>query len=687
MRLPSYDTYGLVNIDEAGNRVLPVDSWDDALRLVCGNACKEESGYLFNPEGAHWIRKQMLRDVTVWSVDMVYRALIGEGEHQIVGRVEEPGPDSTTADRQRYKRSEEAVAFTKAWAERLDYPLKSIIEDCTEAKFHGHKLCEAEVGELTVQGRAFKGRTFIAPTDYSPKPQTVYRFKVTSSNKVVGVLPRNAQDDQALVPIANLLVVSMASENRDPRGTGTAEAIYETVQRRRRSFRNQDKSSDQTGGGFPVVEEEYPPVDTNGNVQLYDQQIPTGKNKEDGTPETISRQSLTSRVMATAATGKAVSLLPGQTARLLQGDGAAIYNDILDRSDRDVAKAYLGNAQIVNEAKRDSQAASGKAENVGETIRDHDRGIICLAIEAEFKKWLRVNFGGKYDDVVPRYDIVTEEGSDLAVILSAMVNPGFAALPVEIKNELAARGGFKQVFTEEDEIDEAAEIDSADQAATEEEVTQFIASFSDDDRTTFASRIQITNGAAQRRLSGGRGIVKSANRQFRSLVKRLADGKITSDEFASRFAYTISVGHERALNLGWQHGLGANAVSSAAEEYLNDVVLRESDFAKELANDLASGEKSFAQANLAAQRYAQRMGGTANEAFRLASIGQEVTFAWELGGAEEHCADCPALAALSPYTPETLFQVPRDFQTPCRGNCVCRLVRSDGREGFGRVTF
>jgi hypothetical protein len=170
------------------------------------------------------------------------------------------------------------------------------------------------------------------------------------------------------------------------------------------------------------------------------------------------------------------------------------------------------------------------------------------------------------------------------------------------------------------------------------------------------------------------------------LVRQLTTGKIDEATFAKRFAYVLNVGHDRALSLGWSHGLGAERLSQEAETYLAETITQEANFARELAQELASGEKSAAQGNLAAKRYAQRMGGTANEAFRLAGIGGGYTIKWILGGAEQHCPECPEYAAMD-WTPEDLFTVPRGGQTTCRLNCLCHLERSDGRVGFTPVSF
>jgi hypothetical protein len=483
MPLPSYDTGALLLTEQDGTRVLGPDNWDDAVALYCEDDVKRAGslvGYLVNFSGIEYLKRRMLRDVTLYSVDRLYRALISEGTVAVLPRIKKPGDDATPADRRLFKLSEEAFAFTKAWTDRLPITLKTILYHGTEAKFFGHKLLESEAGPLEVDAKPFKGGSYVAPIDYAPIPRTVYRFKVDRKNNVLGVVPEGAKGDENLVPATNLLVFTIDGRDNDPRGGGVSEAVWKTIRRNEKNFGNQDKASDQTGGGFVVVEEDYPREGE--NALQYDQNVDTGRKDADGKAITISRQRITAQAMATAKTGTSVGLLPGQRVKIVQANGADIFDAAIDRGERDIAKAYLGSAQMVNEAKRDSQSASEKAQNVGETVRDHDRGVYFGAIEREFLKWLRINFGNKYDAVVPICDIVTEESSDYAATLTAMCNPGFAALPTEIKNHAADRAGMPAVFEDADQVlptdgQDPEQIDAEDQAKSKEEVAAFVATF------------------------------------------------------------------------------------------------------------------------------------------------------------------------------------------------------------------
>lgn len=47
---------------------------------------------------------------------------------------------------------------------------------------------------------------------------------------------------------------------------------------------------------------------------------------------------------------------------------------------------------------------------------------------------------------------------------------------------------------------------------------------------------------------------------------------------------------------------------------------------------------------------------------------------WELGGAEDHCEDCPFLASLVPVTRDEWFSTPGAGDTQCLFGCRCKFV-------------
>jgi hypothetical protein len=174
--------------------------------------------------------------------------------------------------------------------------------------------------------------------------------------------------------------------------------------------------------------------------------------------------------------------------------------------------------------------------------------------------------------------------------------------------------------------------------------------------------------------------------ELRSLVDGYVSGHLTASDLGDRMVERLEDGHTAAGTLGRSHA-GDDAPADADDrKFAEQIVDGETEYLARFVQDLEDGryrdehgnEDTDAIGDRAAS-YANRMTGTANEAFALSSPDAE--FDWVLGG-ENNCDDCPDLAAGSPYTAENLPPPPGSNETACLFNCNCELVRSDGVSGF-----
>lgn len=176
-------------------------------------------------------------------------------------------------------------------------------------------------------------------------------------------------------------------------------------------------------------------------------------------------------------------------------------------------------------------------------------------------------------------------------------------------------------------------------------------------------------------------LVQVTRSQIRRVTDRLIRGKITPEEWGERMHAILEERHTRAVVLGRMRA-GDHTPREADDEKFGKLVADEQlQYLGRFERSIRDGELSDAQIRARAQMYANRLCGTANEVFVLASV-TSATFEWMLGGSENHCDDCPELAEAGPYTESTLPTVPRAGETECRMNCLCWLQRTDGVEGF-----
>lgn len=156
--------------------------------------------------------------------------------------------------------------------------------------------------------------------------------------------------------------------------------------------------------------------------------------------------------------------------------------------------------------------------------------------------------------------------------------------------------------------------------------------------------------------------------------------------FGDRMLATLTDAHARAAYLGRFRAGDTTPPDADDRRFAEEVVRTEDEFLAAFEEDLASGRYTDEQGHLdtaaiarRARMYLGRVAGTANETFALASDGP---IYWRLGSPEQHCPDCPRLAAGSPYTADSLPVYPKSNQTACMFHCGCFLEREDGVRSF-----
>lgn len=141
--------------------------------------------------------------------------------------------------------------------------------------------------------------------------------------------------------------------------------------------------------------------------------------------------------------------------------------------------------------------------------------------------------------------------------------------------------------------------------------------------------------------------------------------------------------HTRGVVLG-RHWAGDRVARERDDEiFAGRAVERELAYFDGLLHDIRTGRYDDDEIRVSTaldarlRLYGKKVGGTMSEVFVLASPADSV-YDWVML-ADEHCQDCPRIAAGGPYAADGLPTYPRAGQTQCLTNCKCVLVRrSDG---------
>lgn len=163
------------------------------------------------------------------------------------------------------------------------------------------------------------------------------------------------------------------------------------------------------------------------------------------------------------------------------------------------------------------------------------------------------------------------------------------------------------------------------------------------------------------------------------LARDMSRGDATPQQFGGAMYGLLVQAHGMAAYLGRMLGGAAGPMTPADAVFGRTVADEQRPYLDGFVQAQYQPSQPGEDANAArAALYARGLYATANEAWRLTLEPGERVW-WVLGPNENHCRQCPAIAAGSPYTAETLPTVPGSGDTDCLGNCKCSLERAPGR--------
>lgn len=176
-----------------------------------------------------------------------------------------------------------------------------------------------------------------------------------------------------------------------------------------------------------------------------------------------------------------------------------------------------------------------------------------------------------------------------------------------------------------------------------------------------------------------------ANEWFTSVGKTVTRGlgaalnpKLVDFEKAMLDSYSKAF-QAGALKMGNSQYKDIANFSPSDKRFIQQKVSKEMGFLKRYLSQ--DGAKKLAGQHFRGVSRAQGFVNSLDSAFFRGMLGganDNQIFFWELGGAVAlHCPDCVSLNVLSPYTKQTLPQIPRNGGTQCMSWCRCTL-RAEG---------
>ena len=173
------------------------------------------------------------------------------------------------------------------------------------------------------------------------------------------------------------------------------------------------------------------------------------------------------------------------------------------------------------------------------------------------------------------------------------------------------------------------------------------------------------------------------------LAGQWAAGELSASTFAEAMDATLLLAHTEAVVIGRTHAGDDTPEEEDDRRFAGAIVEGEHDFLQQFRLDLDAGrytgEDGVRDGDAVAARaemYADRITGTANDAWGL-TLPEEIRLTWTLGAADgSTCTDCPELADASPYTTATIPTYPGKGETLCGRACRCSVDTEGGQRGF-----
>lgn len=171
--------------------------------------------------------------------------------------------------------------------------------------------------------------------------------------------------------------------------------------------------------------------------------------------------------------------------------------------------------------------------------------------------------------------------------------------------------------------------------------------------------------------------------QTERLARELSGGVITPQRWRAAMDQLILMRHIEAHQIGQA---AAGITPSASRAATAGKIIRdfESFYLQGFFEDIVQGRMhdstgvlSLAKVQARARMYVLKTRSTQAQGF-VDGSPPDSAYDWRLGAAEDHCDECPDIAADGPYYEQTLYTHPGEGDTPCLVNCKCFLVRDDG---------
>jgi hypothetical protein len=401
------------------------------------------------------IYEQMRNEPMLTALDDIVRILVLEAPLDFEPAVKAPGTTEEDYEAQlsQHEKAEEVRLFVKSEIKNLKSNIKTVLWEALEGYSVGHKLFEI-VYEIGAEG--------IHIADLKPKGKKLYTIVVDNFMNTLGIIPGLndgklgfLQDAKTgLIGPEKFWVFAPRIKDGDPRGVAAYRACYAPWYEKQLTRPESLKFLKQFGGG--MISLELPEITEKNRYVTVD-----GVKYE----RVVYYQSILTKF---AVNGGAFSHEHGAniTVHSSNGEGKAFQNQF-DRSDREMALAFLKSTRAILEAQHGSKADSETSLDLLSSLVEWLRDSLCESIMHVVKLMVLLRFGVEaVQNLLPTATLAELQKEDIPALLSALSQALAAGMvtPEQLPYWDQKLGQPVRVVTEGEEVSDGSEEEQEDDA-------------------------------------------------------------------------------------------------------------------------------------------------------------------------------------------------------------------------------
>jgi len=328
----------------------------------------------------------------------------------------------------KHKISQAILQFCQTALDELETPIDEVLDDTLSCMYLGNRL-----GEIVYR----RDGDYLMLDRLAIKHRRSYAYVSDSRGRTIGVLGALAGQAQTqvirpeivvdpaktpnLLPMSKFLRMSWRPVGGDPRGTSVLRPAYNPWWQKRQTEVELAKYIAQfAGSGLVITLPE--------NAKPVIRRNPDGTVAKDANGDNIlDHPSETTLSAARDYKNGSVLILPfgSEYGNIVTTGAGTPFFEQLERCDKEISKAILGQSLATNEGQHQARAASSGQKDVMDVLIQYGEERLSAVLRRVLKLLIEINFGPSYVPFTPYVSLSAAEEADVEKLATAFSLIGY----------------------------------------------------------------------------------------------------------------------------------------------------------------------------------------------------------------------------------------------------------------------